>query len=63
MPVNSLDDVAKEQHFLASHRFSELKLPDGREVDVPKSPLDDLNRVMPLNSAPILDEQRDEILA
>ena len=63
MPVNSLDDVAKEQHFLASHRFSELKLPDGREVDVPKSPLDDLNRVMPLNPAPKLDEHRDEILA
>ncbi|MEE2875619.1 MAG: CoA transferase [Chloroflexota bacterium] len=62
MPVNSLEDVAREEHFIASNQFSGLKMPDGREIEVPKSPLNDLNRPMSLRPAPKMNEHRDEIL-
>jgi crotonobetainyl-CoA:carnitine CoA-transferase CaiB-like acyl-CoA transferase len=63
MPVNNFEDVAREEHFIASNQFSELKMPDGREIEVPKSPLNDLNRPMSLRPAPRMNEHRNEILA
>ena len=63
MPVNSLEDVAQEEHFIATNQFSAVKMPDGRDIEVPKSPLDDLNRSMYLSPAPKMNEHRTEIIA